>query len=402
MEKTEEGKALQNEINEYIQELSQSGELERLQQHWLFSNDEKLPVTIPATGEKGILKLAATSSLIPYVYKIGNEFAGFEIDILAGFCKNNGYGLDIDDMDFSGILSGVTSGKYDLGCSGISATEERRKSVLFCDYTYVQSFQFVMRKVDVPEGVGIAIQADPNTSPTFIQRIYNNFVAEDRWTLLINGALVTLGVTVLSAIFGTLLGYVICCMRISSNTLLSKFAQGYIYILSGMPQVLLLLIFCFIIFANSDIEGFYVAVIAFSFNFSAIVAELLRNGINLVDPGQTEAMLTLGYTNKVAFTKIVLPQAIMNCNSNYRSQIIALLKATSIVGYIAVQDITKVADIIRSRTFDAFLPLIFAGVLYFLLAGVLIRLMSTFERKRINVHKDPKETLSKEGVTIHE
>ena len=400
MAQNDEGEALQTELNTYIRELSDSGKLKELQDYWLFSDEEKSPVDIPSSGENGNLKLATTSSLIPYDYKIDGEFAGFEIDILAGFCKQNGYGLKIYDMDFSGILSGVTAGKYDLGCGGVSATAERRKSVYFCDYTYVQSFQVVMRAADVPEGVGISYQSEEASQQTLLEKLYNNFIAENRWQLFIQGALVTIGITALAAIFGTILGFFICKMRISRNKAASLFARGYIYILSGLPQVLLLIIFCFIIFASTDLPGFWVAAIAFSFNFSATFATLLKSGIETVDIGQTEAALTLGYTEKAAFNKIVIPQAFKNCVGVYHGQIINLLKATSVVGYIAVQDLTKVADIIRSRTFDAFIPVIFAGILYFVLAAILIRVVTWLNKKLMPFERDPRKGSMLKGVKI--
>ena len=157
-------------------------------------------------------------------------------------------------------------------------------------------------------------------------------------------------------------------------------------LIQGMPMVVLLMIFYYIIFGSLNISGFVVSVTAFTMTFAGAVYGLLNMGVGAVDPGQYEAAYALGYSSNRTFFRIILPQALPHVMDAYRGEIIALLKATSIVGYIAVQDLTKVGDIVRSRTYEAFFPLIAIAIIYFLMEG----LLGLFVR-HISMWMDPKK-----------
>ena len=148
----------------------------------------------------------------------------------------------------------------------------------------------------------------------------------------------------------------------------------------------LLMIMFYIVFARTSISGVWVAVIGFGMNFGAYVSEMIRTGILAVDKGQMEAALALGYTKPRAFMKIVLPQAARHFLPVFQGEFISLVKMTSVVGYIAIQDLTKAGDIIRSRTYEAFFPLIAIAIVYFviawLLTRVLVALQNRFDPKR--------------------
>ena len=151
-------------------------------------------------------------------------------------------------------------------------------------------------------------------------------------------------------------------------------------------MVVLLMILYYIIFGSLNISGFVVSVIAFTMTFAGAVYGLLNMGVGAVDPGQYEAAYALGYSSNRTFFRIILPQALPHVMDAYRGEIITLLKATSIVGYIAVQDLTKVGDIVRSRTYEAFFPLIAIAIIYFLMEG----LLGLFVR-HISMWIDPKK-----------
>ena len=146
------------------------------------------------------------------------------------------------------------------------------------------------------------------------------------------------------------------------------------------------MIMFYIVFARASISGVWVAVIGFGMNFGAYVSEMIRTGILAVDKGQMEAALALGYTKPRAFMKIVLPQAARHFLPVFQGEFISLVKMTSVVGYIAIQDLTKAGDIIRSRTYEAFFPLIAIAIVYFviawLLTRVLVALQNRFDPKR--------------------
>ena len=141
------------------------------------------------------------------------------------------------------------------------------------------------------------------------------------------------------------------------------------------------MIIFYVVFASIDIDPLFVAVIAFGLNFAAYVSEMFRAGIESVDKGQTEAGIAMGFSRIETFVYIVLPQAVRRIVPVYKGEMISLVKMTSVVGYVAVQDLTKASDIIRSRTFDAFFPLVMVAVLYFLIAWLLMLLLEYIERK---------------------
>ena len=149
-----------------------------------------------------------------------------------------------------------------------------------------------------------------------------------------------------------------------------------------MPVVVLLMILYYIIFAGLHINGIIVSVIGFTLTFAAAVIGLLRIGIGAVDNGQYEAAYSLGYSDHKIFFKIILPQALPHVIGAYKGEIVGLIKATAIVGYIAVQDLTKIGDIIRSRTYDAFFPLIAIAIIYF---GLEALLGAVIDKMEINI-----------------
>jgi len=189
--------------------------------------------------------------------------------------------------------------------------------------------------------------------------------------LIVDGLKVTVIISLLATIFGTLLGTVICAMRMSRNKILQQPARVYISILRGTPVLVLLMFIFYVVFASVNINPILVAVVTFGMNFAAYVSEMFRAGIESVDKGQIEAGIAMGFTKAKTFLYIVLPQAIRHIFPVYKGEFISLVKMTSVVGYIAVQDLTKASDIIRSRTFDAFFPLFMVAVLYFLISWLL-------------------------------
>lgn len=172
----------------------------------------------------------------------------------------------------------------------------------------------------------------------------------------------------IAAFFGTLLGCVICFMRMSRNKCLVTAAKFYISVMRGTPVLVLLMIIFYVLFASVNVNPVIAAVLAFGANFAAYVSEMFRTSIESIDKGQEEAGIAGGFTKLQTFLYIIMPQALRQVLPVYKGEFISLVKMTSVVGYIAVQDLTKASDIIRSRTFDAFFPLIMVAVLYFIVS----------------------------------
>ena len=214
----------------------------------------------------------------------------------------------------------------------------------------------------------------------------NNLILENRYQIILDGLRTTLIITIFAAIAGTILGGLICWMRMSRNIFVNSFARIYIKIMRGTPVLVLLMIMFYVVMAKSDISGNLVAIVTFTLNSAAYICEILRTNIESIDKGQIEAGLSLGFTQTQSFLHFVLPPALRNSIPVYLGEIISLLKSTSIVGYVAVIDMTKASDIIRSRTFDAFFPLILVALIYFIIACLIELLLKAIVNMRNKKH----------------
>ncbi len=219
----------------------------------------------------------------------------------------------------------------------------------------------------------------------FMERLhdafYNNLILEDRYKLILNGLGTTLTITVFAVILGTIIGGIICWMRMSRRKWLQDFAKAYIFLMRGTPVLVLLMIMFYVVLAPANISGIIVSIITFSLNSAAYFAEMMRISIQSIDKGQTEAGLSLGLTQIQTFFHIIFPQAVRNVTPVYIGEIVSLLKGTAIVGYVAVMDMTKASDIIRARTFDAFFPLLLVAAIYLLISGLFMAALQYATRR---------------------
>ena len=225
-----------------------------------------------------------------------------------------------------------------------------------------------------------------------------NFVQANRWKYLVDGLGATLIITLLSGIMGTIIGIIIAMIRSTYDktaegarktfgrflfSVVDRICRIYLTVLRGTPVVVQLMIIYFVIFAWSD-NGIMVAALAFGLNSGAYVAEIVRGGIMSIDNGQFEAGRSLGFNYVQTMRFIVIPQVIKNVLPSLANEFIALLKETSVAGYVAVQDLTKGGDIIRSRTYSPFLPLLAVAMIYLALVMFFSWLVSKLERRLRN------------------
>ena len=223
----------------------------------------------------------------------------------------------------------------------------------------------------------------------FGDKFYNTFIVENRWMYLVNGLGTTLLITALALVIGIVLGFIVAIIR-STNQRTGRLkvpnfiCRIYLTVFRGTPMVVQLLIIYFVIFGSVNINKVLVAVIAFGLNSAAYVAEIVRSGIMSVDDGQFEAGASLGFGYTQTMVSIILPQALRNILPALGNEAIVLLKETSVSGYIALEDLTKGGDIIRSNTYEAFLPLIAVAAIYLIMVVIMSSLVSRLERKLSN------------------
>ena len=222
-----------------------------------------------------------------------------------------------------------------------------------------------------------------------------NFIQGRRWTYLVDGLGATLTITLLAGLLGIAIGVVIAMVRSTYDKtaegarktlgrrlfgVVDKICRVYLTVIRGTPVVVQLMIIYFVIFASSD-NGTMVAALAFGLNSGAYVAEIVRGGIMSIDNGQFEAGRSLGFNYVQTMRFIIIPQTIKNVLPALANEFIALLKETSVAGYVAVQDLTKGGDIIRSRTYSPFLPLIAVALIYLIVVMFFTWLVGKLERR---------------------
>ncbi|MBP1561638.1 MAG: amino acid ABC transporter permease [Oscillospiraceae bacterium] len=220
----------------------------------------------------------------------------------------------------------------------------------------------------------------------FKDRFYVNFIKDDRWQYITNGLWVTLRITFFAVILGIVIGFLVAIIRSTYDKtgkmkIANFICRVYLVVIRGTPVVVQLLIIYFVIFASVDIGKMFVAVIAFGINSGAYVAEIVRSGIMSIDKGQFEAGRSLGFNYVQTMIYIILPQAFKNVLPALGNEFIVLLKETSISGYIAMEDLTKGGDIIRSRTYDAMMPLLAVALIYLVMVMILEFLVRKLERR---------------------
>lgn len=201
---------------------------------------------------------------------------------------------------------------------------------------------------------------------------------------MVDGLGVTIGVSLASVVVGVALGLLLAIMKMTEvrrgkKTILSMIANAYIDIIRGTPSVLQLLIMYFIVFHSR--MGIMAAIISFGMNSGAYVAEIIRAGIMAVDHGQMEAGRSLGLSYGITMQSVIIPQAVKNILPALGNEFILLIKETSILGYIAIYDLTKAANYITSRTYKMFLPLVGCAVIYYVMIKLLSMALAKFERR---------------------
>ena len=219
------------------------------------------------------------------------------------------------------------------------------------------------------------------------ESIVSNLLTEDRWEMMVDGLCVTLEISLLSILFATLFGALICSLRMSRNRAVKGTAQLYIELMRSLPLLLLLLVMFYLVLASSGLGKTNIAVVCFTLYFGAFFCEIFRSGIEGVSKGQWEAGAALGMNKRQVLSKIVIPQALLRVLPVYKNQVITLIKSTSIVGYVSIMDITKASDVIRSRTFDAFFPLLMTALIYLMLSWLFGLAVDALERRLTPKHR---------------
>lgn len=364
------------DFNFFLRDMRASGEYDKWHYDWLHNLDsmvvEAVKLQAPVEGKKITVGITI---IFPYIFLSNETLSGMEIDLFNRFCHSRGYCPDYSIIQFQALIPSLNAHKIDAILSHLTTTPERAKQVLFTD-EYLESGQCCYgldpdKEVISGSKIGSRLR----------ECIRKNLIEEDHWKLLARGLVATLEISLFSLLLAILIGVLLCYLRMRPNRLVSGGTRVFVEIVRGIPVLVILMIMFYVIFAKVRLSGVTVSIFGFGLFFGACFSEVFRSGMMSVDHGQWEAGRALGLNRMQVFRLIAFPQALKRIVPIFKGEVITLIKSTSIVGYVAVMDLTCAGDILRARTLDAFFPLILVSVIYIILSRISGGLLDALDRK---------------------
>ena len=355
-------------------------------ERWFKASDSRLPeLPTPSNpinaGRPYVAGIALDNPPVGFIRDDG-EAAGFEVEFVKRLALYMNAEIVVRPLLFEELSRALNSETIDFGFGFLDLDSGRCSYAVFSDpYLNAPTAVMVRRERYVADDrpvvycAGMAPAQITVDQLTFAQRIKRSFektfLVDNRWKLFWKGLLVTIYITVVATVLGTLLAVLQCWMRRSKRAWLRYPAKTYIAFMQGTPILVILLVLYYVVFTKVSITGEMVAAIALALNFAAYAGEQMRTGVDGIDKGLIEAAVALGFGRFDVFRKIIFPIACRRIMPVYKGEFISLLKTTSIVGYVAIQDLTKASDIVRGRTYEAFFPLIATAIIYLVTAHLL-------------------------------
>ncbi len=281
----------------------------------------------------------------------------------------------------------------------------KNKTVLLDDYLFEESYRIAVPKGEsefleninttlerlksdgeIEKIVSKYVGVNETESVDLVAQFYKNLVYKNRYKMILSGLGATISITVVALIIGIVIGFTLSLVKVSKNkniclTIFKFLSNCYITIIRGTPVVVQLFVIYYLVFASTGLPKILIAMIAFGINSGAYVAEVVRGGLLSVDSGQYEAGRSLGLSNRITMFKIIIPQAIKNVLPSLVGEFINLIKETAVAGFIGITDLSRAGDIIRSQTYEPFVPLVTVAVIYLIIVAVLTALFSVLERR---------------------
>jgi len=378
------------DFNAFLAKCKENGVLAAQEEKWFGETEpqEVLPLSGFAPDGKPLSFVTTTQK--PYAYVKNGSYTGYDVELMILFAREYGYNLEVVDSTFGGILTGIEQGKYDIGGSGITITQERRESMDFSDVYHIEDVVMVVS--------GHAAGAEKGDWLSSLKASFDKtFIRESRWKLIVQGLGNTILISLCAVVGGTAFGFALYMLARSRYRAVSAITRTvcrvYTRLIAGTPTLVVLMILFYIVFGKTDVSGIWVAMLGFALTFGSFVYSHLTLSVEGVARGQTEAAYALGYTRNQTFFRIVLPQSMKVFLPTYTGEVVSLIKATSVVGYIAVSDLTKMGDIIRSNTYEAVFPLLAVAVIYFVITWGAASLLGLVQKKLDNHRRKNKNIL---------
>lgn len=325
------------QINDALEAIKVNGTMDEIVANYIGDEKGEHPYESPEglTRGNGTLTMATNVAFPPYEYYEDKTAVGIDIDMMQAIADYLNMDLVVSDMEFDSVIMAVQSGKADVAAAGLTVTEDRLKNISFSESYTTAKQVIIYNNGEKAEKMSLA------------DKIYQTFIEKNRWQYIPKGL---------------------------ANTLL-------ITVFRGTPMVVQLLIMYYVVFAQTAVNPLIAAVIAFGLNSGAYLSEAIRSGIMAIEIGQFEAGRSMGFNYHETVRYIIMPQAIKVSLPAIFNEYIALLKESSIVGYIGLMDLTKAGDIIRSNTYEALVPLVSVALVYLVLVMIMTSFVSRLERR---------------------
>lgn len=325
------------QINDALEAIKVNGTMDEIVANYIGDEKGEHPYESPEglTLGNGTLTMATNVAFPPYEYYEDKTAVGIDIDMMQAIADYLNMDLVVSDMEFDSVIMAVQSGKADVAAAGLTVTEDRLKNISFSESYTTAKQVIIYNNGEKAEKMSLA------------DKIYQTFIEKNRWQYIPKGL---------------------------ANTLL-------ITVFRGTPMVVQLLIMYYVVFAQTAVNPLIAAVIAFGLNSGAYLSEAIRSGIMAIEIGQFEAGRSMGFNYHETVRYIIMPQAIKVSLPAIFNEYIALLKESSIVGYIGLMDLTKAGDIIRSNTYEALVPLVSVALVYLVLVMIMTSFVSRLERR---------------------
>ena len=369
-----------------IDRMKADGTIDALWEKWMLSDApvKEMPKQ-DWPGNAGTVRVACADSFEPMSY-VGKdkEMMGFDVEILLNVAKELDLKVEFTPMEFGALMPTIQAGKADLAIGDIVITAERAEIMDFAPYAPAY-FTMLIRQTDT---AGAA--ENKNFFTGLAESFERTFVKEGRYKMILSGLGMTVLISVAAALIGLAMAYGLVFVRRMDKPVYNRLITIYSSLIAGIPAAVILMVLYFIVFGFADISAVFVAIVGFALIYCARAYGIIWNAVSSIDSGQREAALALGYDEALAFKEVILPQSKGLYRSLLYAQFIMLMKETSVAGYITVLELTRAGDLIRSRTMEAFFPLISIAAIYFLLTMLVTRIFQSFDKfleKQHNSHK---------------
>lgn len=371
--KNADGEKHRKEFSDYLKKIQENGDLQRIDEKWFGKDtDNKVSEDVSSlAATNGTLSLAFDATTIPFSYFSAGKPVGYDIDLAIGFCREYGYGLMIQRTDFTSLLEGVAAANYDVGCGAITISDHRKETLLFSSPDYTGGISIVKRSE-------AELEADTDAISSFARHFRKAFIEEDRWQLFLTGILTTFLIFFLAALLGSPFGLILFILSERGGPVLRWLTKAFAFLVHGVPVLMILFSLFYSFYRNMFMGGFIVSIIGFTLYFGDEVYQMIRNqAYAFENKDLTRDYHLLAIDGKTFFRKFRKHSGHI-LRRDYRERLVTLLKFTSVTGYIAVNDMSRVFETIRTESFEVVLPLLFTTIVYF----VIIRLILLLFRDR--------------------